>query len=67
MIYESRPNVTVDAAALPQANAHFARRLRAFLSNQAIAKCVTSGITAADLPASVQLVATTDRTAVGEL
>ena len=71
MIYESRPNVTVDAAALclKAGNACILRGgSEAFLSNQAIAKCVTAGITAAGLPkASVQLVATTDRTAVGEL
>jgi glutamate-5-semialdehyde dehydrogenase len=71
MIYESRPNVTVDAAALclKAGNACILRGgSEAFLSNQAIAKCVTAGITAAGLPkASVQLVATTDRAAVGEL
>ena len=71
MIYESRPNVTVDAAALclKAGNACILRGgSEAFLSNQAIAKCVTEGITAAGLPkASVQLVATTDRAAVGEL
>ncbi len=71
MIYESRPNVTVDAAALclKAGNACILRGgSEAFSSNQAIAKCVTAGITAAGLPkASVQLVATTDRTAVGEL
>ena len=50
MIYESRPNVTVDAAALclKAGNACILRGgSEAFSSNQAIAKCVTAGITAA--------------------
>ncbi|RPG28271.1 MAG: glutamate-5-semialdehyde dehydrogenase [Gammaproteobacteria bacterium TMED92] len=71
MIYESRPNVTVDAAALclKAGNACILRGgSEAFLSNQAIAKCVSAGLAVAGLPAaSVQLVATTDRAAVGEL
>jgi glutamate-5-semialdehyde dehydrogenase len=71
MIYESRPNVTVDAAALclKAGNACILRGgSEAFMSNQAIANCVTAGVTAAGLPeASVQLVGTTDRAAVGEL
>jgi glutamate-5-semialdehyde dehydrogenase len=71
MIYESRPNVTADAAslALKSGNACILRGgSEAFHSNQAIATCVTSGLLAADLPAAcVQLVATTDRAAVGEL
>ena len=71
MIYESRPNVTVDAAALclKAGNACILRGgSEAFLSNQAIAACVTKGVLAAGLPeACVQLVTTTDRSAVGEL
>lgn len=71
MIYESRPNVTVDAAALclKAGNACILRGgSEAFLSNQAIAACVTKGVIAAGLPgACVQLVATTDRSAVGEM
>jgi glutamate-5-semialdehyde dehydrogenase len=71
MSYESRPNVTVDAAALclKAGNACILRGgSEAFLSNQAIAACVTKGVIAAGLPgACVQLVATTDRSAVGEM
>lgn len=71
MIYESRPNVTVDAAALclKAGNACILRGgSESFLSNQAIAACVTKGVIAAGLPgACVQLVATTDRSAVGEM
>ncbi|MAD06843.1 MAG: glutamate-5-semialdehyde dehydrogenase [Gammaproteobacteria bacterium] len=71
MIYESRPNVTVDAAALclKAGNACILRGgSEAFLSNQAIAACVTKGVVAAGLPeACVQLVTTTDRSAVGEM
>ena len=71
MIYESRPNVTVDAAALclKAGNACILRGgSEAFLSNQAIAACVTKGVLAAGLPeACVQLVTTTDRSAVGEM
>ena len=71
MIYESRPNVTVDAAALclKAGNACILRGgSEAFLSNQAIAACVTKGVIAAGLPgACVQLFATTDRSAVGEM
>ena len=71
MIYESRPNVTVDAAALclKAGNACILRGgSEAFLSNQAIAACVIKGVIAAGLPgACVQLVATTDRSAVGEM
>ena len=71
MIYESRPNVTVDAAALclKAGNACILRGgSEAFFSNQAIAACVTKGVLAAGLPeACVQLVTTTDRSAVGEL
>lgn len=71
MIYESRPNVTVDAASLSlkSGNACILRGgSEAFHSNQAIAACVTRGLVAADLPATtVQLLNTTDRAAVGEL
>ena len=71
MIYESRPNVTVDAASLSlkSGNACILRGgSEAFFSNQAIAACVTQGLIAADLPeTTVQLLNTTDRAAVGEL
>ena len=56
MIYESRPNVTVDAAALclKAGNACILRGgSEAFLSNQAIAACVIKGIVAAGLPRRV--------------
>jgi glutamate-5-semialdehyde dehydrogenase len=71
MIYESRPNVTVDAAALSikSGNACILRGgSEAFESNQAIGRCVTEGLIDARLPqAAVQLFKTTDRAAVGEL
>ena len=71
IIYESRPNVTVDAAALclKSGNACILRGgSEAIHSNQAIAKCVTQGLLDAGLPAgAVQIVETTDRAAVGEL
>ena len=71
MIYESRPNVTVDAAALSikSGNACILRGgSEAFASNQAIGACVARGLTDAGLPrATVQLLKTTDRDAVGEL
>jgi glutamate-5-semialdehyde dehydrogenase len=71
MIYESRPNVTVDAASLSlkSGNACILRGgSEAFHSNQAIAACVTQGLEAAGLPGTiVQLLNTTDRSAVGEL
>jgi glutamate-5-semialdehyde dehydrogenase len=71
IIYESRPNVTADAAALclKSGNACILRGgSEAIASNRAIAKCVQAGLKAAGLPqAAVQLVATTDRAAVGEL
>ena len=71
MIYESRPNVTVDAASLSlkSGNACILRGgSEAFHSNQAIAKCVAAGLKAAGLPsACVQLINRTDRAAVGEL
>ena len=71
MIYESRPNVTVDAASLSlkSGNACILRGgSEAFHSNQAIAACVTRGLEEAGLPGTiVQLLNTTDRAAVGEL
>ncbi len=71
MIYESRPNVTVDVASLciKSANACILRGgSEAFESNQAIGQCVSAGLVAAGLPETcVQLLQTTDRDAVGEL
>lgn len=71
IIYESRPNVTCDAAALclKSGNATILRGGKeAKHSNAAIAKCVQAGLAAAGLdPAAVQLVETTDRAAVGKL
>ncbi len=71
MIYESRPNVTVDAASLSikSGNACILRGgSEAFASNQAIGACVSRGLQAAGLPAAaVQLLNTTNRDAVGEL
>ncbi len=71
IIYESRPNVTVDAAALclKSGNACILRGgSEAMHSNQAIAACIAKGLEAEGLPAqAVQVVATPDRAAVGEL
>jgi len=71
IIYESRPNVTADAAGLclKAGNACILRGgSEALHSNQAIAACVRAGLKAAGLPeAAVQVVATADRAAVGEL
>lgn len=71
MIYESRPNVTLEAAslALKSGNAIILRGgSEAFESNQAIAKCIHQGLKTAKLPEhSVQVLQTTDRAAVGEL
>jgi glutamate-5-semialdehyde dehydrogenase len=71
IIYESRPNVTADAAALclKSGNACILRGgSEALNSNQAIARCIEHGLEQAGLPATaVQVVATTDRAAVGEL
>jgi glutamate-5-semialdehyde dehydrogenase len=71
IIYESRPNVTADAAALclKAGNACILRGgSEALASNRAIAKCVQAGLKSAGLPqAAVQLVTTADRAAVGEL
>lgn len=71
IIYESRPNVTVDAASLclKSGNVAILRGGReALCSNQAIADCIRQGLETASLPATaVQVVNTTDREAVGEL
>ena len=71
IIYESRPNVTVDAASLclKSGNAAILRGgSEAIHSNGAIAACIGRGLAAAGLPAgAVQVVETTDRAAVGEL
>ena len=69
IIYESRPNVTADAAALclKSGNAAILRGgSEARRSNLAIARCVTAGLEQAGLPGDgVQVLATTDRAAVG--
>ena len=71
IIYESRPNVTVDAASLclKSGNATILRGgSEAINSNRAIANCISAGLLAAELPeAAVQVINTTDRDAVGEL
>jgi glutamate-5-semialdehyde dehydrogenase len=71
IIYESRPNVTADAAGLclKAGNAAILRGgSEAIHSNQAIAACVHQGLKAVGLPESVvQVVETADRAAVGEL
>ena len=71
IIYESRPDVTADAAGLciKSGNAAILRGgSEAIHSNQAIAACVHEGLRKAGLPeTAVQVVATTDRAAVGEL
>ncbi|MEY3807202.1 MAG: hypothetical protein RI893_178 [Pseudomonadota bacterium] len=71
IIYESRPNVTVDAAALclKSGNACILRGgSEALHSNQAIAACISEGLKIAGLPvATVQIIASADRDAVGEL
>ena len=71
IIYESRPNVTADAAGLclKSGNASILRGgSEAMHSNQAIAACIHAGLDAAGLPADVvQVIETTDRAAVGEL
>lgn len=71
IIYESRPNVTADAAALclKSGNAAILRGgSEALHSNQAIASCVSAGLAKAGLPAeAVQVIEITDRAAVGEL
>jgi glutamate-5-semialdehyde dehydrogenase len=71
IIYEARPNVTADAAALclKSGNAAILRGGKeAIRCNQAIAACVHTGLAAAGLPeTAVQVIATTDREAVGYL
>jgi glutamate-5-semialdehyde dehydrogenase len=71
IIYESRPNVTIDAAALciKSGNAAILRGgSEAFHSNTALGKIVQDGLAAAGLPLDgVQMVPTTDRAAVGIL
>jgi glutamate-5-semialdehyde dehydrogenase len=71
IIYESRPNVTIDAAALclKSGNATVLRGgSEAFHSNLLLAQCVQQGLAAAGLPAhAVQMIETTDRAAVGAL
>jgi glutamate-5-semialdehyde dehydrogenase len=71
IIYESRPNVTIDAATLcmKSGNAAILRGgSEALHSNQALARCIQSGLKTAGLPATVvQVIETTDRSAVGEL
>lgn len=71
IIYESRPNVTVEAASLclKSGNACILRGgSESIHSNRAIAACLQQGLAAAGLPAEVvQVVETTDRAAVGSL
>lgn len=71
IIYESRPNVTADAAALclKSGNATILRGgSEAYHSNQVIAACIRTGLRAAHLPDdAVQVIETTDRAAVVEL
>ncbi|MCB5362517.1 glutamate-5-semialdehyde dehydrogenase [Pusillimonas sp. CC-YST705] len=71
IIYESRPNVTIDAAALclKSGNAAILRGgSEAFHSNQALAQVIQAGLEAAGLPShAIQVAGTTDRALVGEL
>ncbi|MBU3637662.1 glutamate-5-semialdehyde dehydrogenase [Polynucleobacter sp. es-MAR-4] len=71
IIYESRPNVTIDAAALclKSGNAVILRGgSEAIDSNTLLAQLIQEGLDAANLPMdSVQVVTTTDRSAVGEM
>jgi len=71
IVYESRPNVTADAAGLclKSGNATILRGgTEAFHSNRAIARCIGEGVRAAGLAVNaVQLIETTDRAAVGHL
>ncbi len=71
IVYESRPNVTIDAAALclKSGNATILRGgSEAIHSNTALGRIVRAGLEAAGLPAdAVQVVETTDRAAVGKL
>jgi len=71
VIYESRPNVTADAGGLclKAGNAVILRcGSESFLTSSVITECLTAGLMVAGLPdTSIQLVPTTDRTAVGEM
>ncbi len=71
IIYESRPNVTIDAAALclKTGNATILRGgSEAFHSNQALGSIIQAGLKIAGLPPqAVQVVDTTDRAAVGQM
>jgi glutamate-5-semialdehyde dehydrogenase len=71
IIYESRPNVTIDAAGLciKSGNATILRGgSESIHSNQALAECIRKGLSEAGLPGdAVQVIETTDRAAVGEL
>jgi gamma-glutamyl phosphate reductase len=71
VIYESRPNVTADAAALclKSGNASILRcGSESFATSSIIMECLAASLVAAGLPeASIQLVPTTDRAAVGEM
>ncbi len=71
IIYESRPNVTIDAASLclKSGNAAILRGgSEAIHSNQAIAKAIKAGLASSGLPTeAVQVIETTDRAAVGAL
>jgi glutamate-5-semialdehyde dehydrogenase len=71
IIYESRPNVTADAAGLclKAGNAAILRGgSEAIHSNQALAECIRYGLAEAGLPEdTVQVIQTTDRAAVGEM
>ncbi|MEJ2180721.1 MAG: glutamate-5-semialdehyde dehydrogenase [Gammaproteobacteria bacterium] len=71
IIYESRPNVTADAAGLclKAGNAAILRGgSEAAHSNNAIATCIHAGLAKAGLPSStIQVIEVTDRAAVGEL
>jgi glutamate-5-semialdehyde dehydrogenase len=71
IIYESRPNVTIDAASLclKSGNATILRGgSESINSNRALARCIAQGLAAGGLPeTAVQVVPTTDRAAVGRL
>ena len=71
IIYESRPNVTIEAASLclKSGNATILRGgSEAIESNQALAVCIAKGLKQAGLPIqAVQVIETTDRAAVGEM
>ena len=71
IIYESRPNVTIEAASLclKSGNATILRGgSEAIESNQALAVCIAKGLEEAGLPSeAVQVIETTDRAAVGEM